>query len=124
MKALIERNIDAYGFDIINDKSLIIDSKDDIIRNHFEIGSILNIPHFNRTFDLLTCIDVFEHIPINYVSTMIENIKHLGCKYLCIQISTDMFNDGHITLKSTRFWVDKFSPEYILVKDVEKNSKI
>lgn len=35
----------------------------------------------------------------------------------------DMMNDGHITLKNTRWWILKFKPEYRLMDEVGKQLK-
>lgn len=110
MKAFIDYSdcYNAYGFDILEDKSDIIESDKDIVRNHYLLGSILDIPSFDVKFDIVTCFDVFEHIPINYTDKMVSEMLMLNPKYFVLCISKDAFNDGHITLKGTRFWVKKF----------------
>lgn len=105
MHSFMSRGIDAYGFDILEDKSRVLPE----CRNNFKLGSILNIPEFNINFDLVTCIDVFEHIPINYIDLMAEELIKLKSKYLVFQISNDVISDGHITIKPSSFWIKKFT---------------
>lgn len=104
MRSFMDRGIDAYGFDILEDKSRVLKECSD----KFKLGSILNIPDFNIKFDLVTCIDVFEHIPINYIDLMSEQLLNLNPRYFVFQISNDVISDGHITIKSSSFWINKF----------------
>jgi hypothetical protein len=96
---------DSFGFDILEDKSRVIEDSVD----NYKLGSILDIPQFNTSFDLVTCIDVFEHIPINYTDKMANELIGLNPKYFVFQISNDVISDGHITIKQTNFWVNKFT---------------
>lgn len=71
--------------------------------------------------DLVTSTDVFEHIPINKVDIMVSELKKLSPKYFVFMISKDMLNDGHITLKNTKWWIRKFRPEYRMMKELNRN---
>lgn len=105
MYSFMSKGIDAYGFDILEDKSRVLPE----CRDNFILGSILNIPKFNINFDLVTCIDVFEHIPINYIDLMAEQLININPKYFVFQISNDVISDGHITIKPSSFWIEKFT---------------
>lgn len=111
MKAFLEigKNIyEAYGFDILDDKNKVVESPNDVVRKNYKLGSILDIPEFNIDFDIVMSTDVFEHIPINKTDIMAQQLLKLKPKYFVFQISRDVFNDGHITLKGTKFWTRKF----------------
>ena len=114
MKAFTDRGIASYGFDILEDKSLVLQE----VRENFKLGSILDVPRFNTEFDLVISIDVFEHIPINKTDLMVDELKKLNPRYFVLQISKDMLNDGHITLKGTDFWVRKFIPQYRVMTEL------
>lgn len=119
MKAFLELGIyEVYGFDILDDKNLIIESPNDIVRKNYMLGSILNIPKFDVEFDIVISTDVFEHIPLNKIDTMVEQLLKLQPRYFIFQISRDVFNDGHITLKGTRFWISKFKG-YRVMKELK-----
>ncbi len=114
MQVFRESNIESYGFDILDNKDSVVQE----VHEFYKIGSILDIPSFDVKFDLVTSIDVFEHIPINKTDQMVYQLKKLSPKYFVLQISKDMLNDGHITLKGTDFWVQKFLPEYRLMTEI------
>lgn len=107
MKAFYELGFDVYGFDILENKERIVDSENDIIRNHFYLGSILDIPKLPTKIDVVTCVDVFEHIPINYCDRMANQLLKLQPKYFVLGISKDAISDGHITLKGKKWWAKK-----------------
>lgn len=117
MKAFYELGYEVYGFDILDDKSAICESENDIIRKNYYLGSILDIPKLPKHIDLLTCIDVFEHIPINYIDKMAQELLALAPRYFVFCISKDAISDGHITLKGTGFWVKKFK-NYRVMKEL------
>lgn len=108
MKAFLELGYKVYGFDILDDKSTIVNSENDIVRNNYYLGSILDIPELPEKIDILTCIDVFEHIPINYVNQMAKQLLAISPGYFVFGISKDAISDGHITLKGTKWWTRKF----------------
>lgn len=126
MKAFleIEGRYDVYGFDILENLNEIIDSENDIIRKNYKLGSILDIPKFESNFDIVTSFNVFEHIPINYTDKMVNELLKLNPRYFVLEISKDVFSDGHITLKGTNFWVKKFKG-YRVMKELgrELNEK-
>lgn len=108
MKAFSELGFEVYGFDILENKECIVESENDIIRNNYYLGSILNIPMLPTSIDVVTCVDVFEHIPMNYCDKMAEQLLGLKPKYFVLGISKDAISDGHITLKGRKWWVKKF----------------
>lgn len=118
MAAFNEKSIESYGFDILDNKELVIGGQDGFIAKNYKIASIVNGVNFNRVFDLVTCIDVVEHIPVNYSSKMAQTLKNLGAKYIVLQVSCDQLNDGHITLKGTKYWKKLFEPEYHIMKEL------
>lgn len=119
MEAFSERGIKAFGFDILDSLDVVLEKH----RMNYKIGSILDIPKFDVEFDLVTSTDVFEHIPINKIDQMVSELKKLKPRYFCFMISKDMLNDGHITLKNTRWWMKKFEPEYKLMNELTKRLK-
>lgn len=108
MEAFRRKGYRAYGFDILEDKSSIIESPEDIIRKSYKLGSILSIPYFEEKFQIVTCMNVFEHIPINYTDQMAQELLRLQPRYFVFEISKDAISPGHITLKGTRWWTRKF----------------
>lgn len=121
MEAFRSQGYDAYGFDILEDTSLVLENS----RANYKLGSILDIPEFDVKFDLVTCIDVFEHIPINFIDKMAEELLKLNPQYFVFQISNDVISDGHITIQSTKFWVNKFikTGKYRLMSELTSSLK-
>lgn len=127
MKAFLENwtdRYDVYGFDILEDLDQVVDSQDDIIRKHYKIGSILDIPQFHQSFDIVISTDVFEHIPINKTDIMADQLTSLRPRFFAFQISKDAFNDGHITLKGTHFWISKFKGYHLMKEAVPRARRI
>lgn len=127
MAAFMEKSLyRAFGFDILEDLTEVIDSKDDKVRKHFKIGSILDIPSYDNMqigkFDVVVSCNVFEHIPINMTDIMVNQLLQLKPKFFVLEISRDVFSDGHITLKGTNFWVKKFKG-YRVMKELGKELK-
>lgn len=118
MLAFLEKHYDVWGIDILEDKSDIIDSPDNIVREHYILGSVCDMPKFPKKPDIIISINVFEHIPVNKVSKMAIGIEQLGAKYLVFVISKDIMSEGHITLKGTNWWVRKF-PHYRLMRELK-----
>lgn len=108
MKAFYELGFDVCGFDILENKECIVESENDIIRKNFYLGSILDIPKLPNNIDVLACVDVFEHIPINHSDKMVSELLKLKPKYFVLGISKDALSDGHITLKGKKWWLKKF----------------
>lgn len=120
MKAFFDKGYKAYGFDILEDKSHILDN--DNLKKNYKLGSILDIPHFDVTFDIVTCMNVFEHIPINFTDKMAEELLKLSPHYFVFEISKDAISAGHITLKNTRWWTKKFKG-YRVMREINTKLK-
>lgn len=120
MKAFLEMGgiYETYGFDILDDVSKVVESTNDVVRKNYKLGSVLNIPEFDTEFDIVTCINVFEHIPINKTGIMAQQLLKLRPEYFVFEISRDIFCDGHITLKGTKFWTRKFKG-YRVMKELK-----
>lgn len=122
MKVFKDRGLDVYGFDIMEDKSLVLDD----VKASYTIGSILNIPNLGFELGEVECVisvNVFEHIPINKTDRMIAELKKLNPLFMVIGISKDMISPGHITLKRTNWWIKKFEPEYRVMKELKTKFK-
>lgn len=73
----------------------------------------------NRTFDLVLCMDVMEHIDPGKIDDMIEGIRSLsGTAIFGVANHKDVMLgfDLHLTIEGPNWWEDKFSKYY---KNVE-----
>lgn len=79
------------------------------------IGSAEELPFKSDSFDVVTCMDVLEHIPEQNVQSVFREMKRVGRRdFLFIIALTEaaikMPHDGsepHICVKSPRWWLDQ-----------------
>ncbi len=115
--ALRNIGIESYGFDISPDLDRIVM---DEVRPYIKHGSILNIPFStSNNFDAFIAVDVFEHIPMKQIDTMINEINRINAKYMITVINHfDFQHVGHITMKSLSWWQKKFKDYYQIDKNI------
>lgn len=93
--------------------------KEALIKNEYK-GDVVNydpgIPEHDarKESDLVTCIDVMEHIEPEYVDNVFKDIASLAKKGVYFLISTGkaktLLPDGrnaHLTIKPANFWLSK-----------------
>ncbi len=68
-----------HGFDI---KTLDIDGKLD----PDVVGSVLDLPFDENSFELVSCCEVLEHLPFDDVETALQQIYEVASKYVVISV--------------------------------------
>ncbi len=78
------------------------------------VGSAEEIPFRDNHFDIVTCTDVFEHIPEENVSRVLDEMYRVGKRDFLFLIALKKANikmpDGsepHICIKPPEWWVEK-----------------
>lgn len=89
----------------------------------------------NSTFNIITCIDVMEHVPEDAVDEVLADLfSYLEADGLAIFVissrrSYNEFNDGtnlHVTIKPIEWWQQKlknFNKKFVLKVKYEKNNE-
>jgi len=106
VKAFHEIGIDAWGFDIF-----ALEDKNNL-KKYIKQGSLLSIPFSDKdNFDLFLCTDVFEHIYMRDIPLMVDEIYRLKIEWMAVIIGQGLC-DGHVTLKSLKWWDKQFKGKY------------
>jgi len=50
------------------------------------VGSVLNIPFSDKTFDLVACFEVLEHLPYDDFTKALNEIRRVCCRYSIISL--------------------------------------
>lgn len=106
VKQLLERGIDAWGFDLAEGLSEFVyeEVRDRVLR--FDVTALDDFP-YPRTggrFDTLVAIDLFEHVEEEEVDRMLDGIaRHFD--QLALVISSSPVFEGHVCVKPFPWWL-------------------
>jgi len=103
----VEEGIDAYGLDLSRYAVENVIMKDRVL-----LGSIVNIPYRSNTFDVVSAIDVIEHIDRKDASTsFLELSRVLKPGGICILTTPNpshkgnwMYDLTHINVREPEYW--------------------
>jgi tetratricopeptide (TPR) repeat protein len=122
-KKMISMGFDCYGLDIV-DNCLDEDLshlKDKILT----VGTLWDQTLFEENrFNAIVCTDVLEHIPTNYIYSVLNNFYRWSNRFLFLQIA--LFDDNfgksigqplHLTVKPKSWW-DKQITKFKLIQNV------
>jgi hypothetical protein len=104
VQALRTQGMEAVGFDISEDA---IESAHSDVRPFVWVGSITD-PIEGR-FDLVTCIEVLEHLSEDAAQTAIDNLCSAGDLILLSSTPTDFREPTHINVRPTTSWITDFA---------------
>jgi 2-polyprenyl-3-methyl-5-hydroxy-6-metoxy-1,4-benzoquinol methylase len=97
------RGIDARGLDVAR---CAVDEGNRRAPGCFELGSILDIPHPDDSFDTVVCTDVLEHLVEPDVPRALSELYRVTRRSLFATIATRLDRDGiwHLTVKDRQWW--------------------
>jgi glycosyltransferase involved in cell wall biosynthesis/2-polyprenyl-3-methyl-5-hydroxy-6-metoxy-1,4-benzoquinol methylase len=106
VEALYKLGIDAYGFDI---SAWAISQVLPEIRDRCRIGSITD--ELPGRYDLITCIEVLEHLPRSVASSAVANLcRHTDA--VLFSSTWEHFEDAtHLNVESQSYWSGLFAGE-------------
>jgi len=104
VEALRDRGVDAHGVDI---SAWAIDQVPDAIRPYCHVGSITE--GIEGHYDLITCIEVLEHLPASQADPVIANLcAHADA--VLFSSTPDEFDDPtHMNVETTGYWAKLFA---------------
>lgn len=107
VRALLKRDVEAYGIDIANAP---IEESNKIAPGHYLVGSILDIPYPNNSFDTVCSTDCLEHLEEIDSRKAIAELHRVTNRYVFVKLSTQVDRDGrwHLTIHSRDWWEQRF----------------
>ena len=98
------RGVDAWGFDLCPD---LADVAYPEVREFVRVGRFDHMP-FSGSAGFRTAVsyDVFEHVPIDELERMPDELLRLGIKQIACIISKDTITPEHITIQDTGYYVE------------------
>lgn len=95
ISAMTEAGFDCYGFDV-SDAAFQLAVKNGIDPNRLKTGTAYHQSDFGRTFDVVTCREVIEHVPD--AAILLNEIAHSLNENGIAQIQTPLYD------RDVRFW--------------------
>ena len=105
VEALRDRGVDARGFDI---SEYAIAQVPEALRPYCALASITD--EIAGSFDLITCIEVLEHLPPEDAEMAIDNLTHHTDRILFSSSPDDDKEPTHVNVRQPDEWVRAFAP--------------
>jgi len=106
IRALREHHVDAFGVD---SSEYAISQADDSIKDYVRVGSITE--DLGGPYDLISCIEVIEHIPDSDIELAIERLCAATDRVLFSSTPNDFVEPSHISVKLPEDWVALFAKQ-------------
>ena len=108
VKALDELGVDAYGID---PSVYAVSNAHPDVGDKINLDSAQSIPYPDDTFDVVTCLDVMEHIPARDVSKTLKEMFRVSKKWVVIRVVTRNvdgdLDSSHETIRDREWWAEK-----------------
>ncbi len=106
IRALREHKVDAFGVDA---SEYAISQADDSIKDHVRVGSITE--DLGGPYDLISCIEVIEHLPDSEIELAIERLCAASDRILFSSTPHDFVEPSHLSVKLPEDWVALFAKQ-------------
>jgi len=120
VKGLSELGVDSYGID--PSKYALSQAHPDI-KEKLIHGIAQSIPFCDKSFDVVTCFDVLEHIPERDVSKVLSEMLRVTNKWLILRVVTEELEDdmdtSHDTIHDKVWWNKKIEKTGSIVESLE-----
>ncbi len=118
IRQLRARGVEAFGFDIARDVEQLAYPD---VRPWVRRGSVTAIPFAAADrFDVLTALDLFEHVPEDRIPSMSSELVRLGIRDVVALIAHCEFQyPGHVTLRPLSWWEQALAPAFRRVPHAE-----
>jgi SAM-dependent methyltransferase len=104
VEALRDRGVKAQGIDI---SDYAITNAREAVRDYCNVGSILE--PFQQTYDLITCIEVVEHLPVEEAERAIRNLCDHTDDILFTSTPHHYGEDTHFNVRPPEYWTELFA---------------
>lgn len=109
VEALHARGVDAYGVDL---SEYGISKVDGSVADRCRVASL--VEPLPRRYDLITCIEVMEHIPPEETPTVIANLCAGTDRLLLSTSPTDYGESTHLNVQPPEYWAAELAREGFL----------
>jgi len=108
VEAFWRRGVRAYGIDVSN---YAITQVPDDLKGFCSVGSVTEpLPeNFPQSYDLLTCIEVLEHMPPDEGKTAIKNMASKTRSILFSSTPHDLVEPTHVNVRPVIYWLQSFA---------------
>ena len=108
VEAFWRRGVRAYGIDVSN---YAISQVPDDLKGFCSVGSVIEpLPeNFPQSYDLLTCIEVLEHMPPDEGKTAIKNMASKTRSILFSSTPDDLVEPTHVNVSPVIYWLQSFA---------------
>ena len=108
VEALRERGVEAWGIDI---SEYAIEHVHESIRDYCAVNSAIDelAPNFPSSFDLVTCIEVIEHMPRDQALPAVTNLARWGRRVLFSSSPDDYTEATHLNVQPPEEWSALFA---------------
>jgi len=113
VEALRERGVQADGIDI---SEYAIANAREAARAYCSVGSILE--PFPQKYDLITCIEVVEHLPLEQAEYAIQNLCDHTHDILFTSTPHHYGEDTHFNVRPPEYWTELFA-RHGFIRDVD-----
>lgn len=104
VRALREHPIEAFGIDA---SEYAISEADQSIKDYVRVGSITE--PLDGPYDLITCIEVIEHLPDSEIENAITRLCEASDRILFSSTPDDFVEPSHLSVKAPEDWVALFA---------------
>lgn len=106
VEALHGRGVDAWGVDV---SEYAISKVDDSVAGRCRVGSVTE--PFERRYDLITCIEVLEHLPPEQAEPAIASLCAATDRILLSTTPEDFGEATHLNVQPPEFWAAAMARE-------------
>ena len=108
VKALDELGVDAYGID---PSVYAVSNAHPDVGDKINLDSAQSIPYPDNTFDVVTCFDVMEHVPLKEVTKTLKELLRVSKEWVIIRVMTHEvegdLDSSHETIRDREWWTER-----------------
>lgn len=104
VEALCDRGVDAFGID---SSEYAISCVREELKERCIVQSI--VESIDKKYDLVTCIEVLEHLDPADISVAIKNLCNMSDDIIFSSSPFDYGEDSHISVHPVEFWAEQFA---------------
>lgn len=108
VKALDELGVDAYGID---PSVYAVSNAHPDVGDKINLDSARSIPYPDNTFDVVTCLDVMDHVPLKEVTKTLKELLRVSKEWVIIRVVTHEvegdLDSSHETIRDREWWTER-----------------
>jgi ubiquinone/menaquinone biosynthesis C-methylase UbiE len=106
VRTLLGQGADARGVDV---SARAVERGNELAPDRFSVGSVLQLPFSDETFDTVVATDVLEHLSEPDVGLALRELHRVTRRYAFLTVSTTADRDAcwHLTVRDRAWWEDR-----------------